>query len=154
QEVAHRLDLLQFQLTELQQANLIENEDEQLEVERKQLQNFEQIYHSLQEAYYALNGEGKGLESIHIAKQALEKGQSQDEFIGKQYEVIKNVYYQLEDVNLQINDYKDSLHFDETRLNDIESRLNEINRLQKKYGNSVADMIQYMEKIKIEIDEI
>src|SRR5699024_5887540 len=59
QEMAHRLDLLQFQLTELEQANLNEKEDEQLEIERKQLQNFEHIFQSLQEAYYALNGEGK-----------------------------------------------------------------------------------------------
>src|SRR5690625_2122216 len=50
QDRAQRLDLLQFQLTELEQANLSEKEDEALEIERKQLQNYEQIFHSIQEA--------------------------------------------------------------------------------------------------------
>lgn len=154
QEMAHRLDLLQFQLSELEQANLVDNEDEQLELERKQLQNFELIYHALQEAYYALQGEGNGLEAIHLAKQSLEKARSHDNFINKQAEVIANVYYQLEDVSLQINDYKHELYFDENQLNEIESRLNELHRLKKKYGATVKDMIQYMNKVKIEIEEI
>lgn len=154
QEMAHRLDLLQFQLTELTEANLVENEDEQLASERKQLQNFEQIFNSLQEAYFSLHGEGKGLETIHTAKHALETARTHDDFIAKQSELITNIYYQLEDISLQINDYKDSLHFDEARLNEIESRLDELNRLQKKYGNSVSEMIQYKEKVAVEIEEI
>lgn len=154
QEMAHRLDLLQFQLTELEEANLVAEEDEELEIERKQLQNFEQIYHAIQEAYYALHGEGKGLESIHIAKESLAQAHSHDQFIKEQHEVVTNIYYQLEDISLQLNDYKEHLHFDEARLNEIESRLNELNRLQKKYGNTVAEMIEYKEKIAIELDQI
>lgn len=154
QEMAHRLDLLQFQLTELQQANLVENEDDTLEQERKQLQNFEQIYTALQEAYFALNGDGKSLELLHIAKQSLEKVENHDTFLKDQAEVVADLYYQLEDVTIQLNDYKDELHFDEHRLNEIESRLNEINRLKKKYGSTVKDMLDYMDKITIEIDEI
>lgn len=154
QEMAHRLDLLQFQLHELTEANLVEGEDEKLEVERKQLQNFEQIYHALQTAYHALHGEGKGLEAVHIAKQALENARNDDKFITDKHELITNIYYQLEDISLQINDYQHTLHFDEDRLNEIESRLNELNRLQKKYGHTVREMIEYKQKIKIEIDEI
>lgn len=154
QEMAHRLDLLQFQLTELEQANLVDNEDETLEHERKQLQNFEQIYTALQEAYFALNGDGKGLELLHSVKQSLEKVEEHDEFIRQHAELVNDLYYQLEDVTIQLNDYKDQLHFDEHRLNEIESRLNELNRLKKKYGHTVKEMIDYREKIKIEIDEI
>lgn len=154
QEMAHRLDLLQFQLTELEQANLIENEDEQLEEERKQLQNFEQIFHALQSAYYALHGEGKGLESVHFAKESLEKGRVHNNFIADQHDVITNLYYQLEDISMQLTNYKDTLHFDEDRLNQIEARLNELHRLQKKYGTTVKEMIEYKEKITIEIDQI
>src|SRR5690625_958894 len=103
-EIAHRLDLLQFQLRELDEANLVEHEDEQLEVERKQLQNFEQIYHSLQEAYFNLQGDGNGLAMLHVAKEALEKSASHNEFIGEKAELLANLYYQLEDISLQIND--------------------------------------------------
>lgn len=154
QEMAHRLDLLQFQLSELEQANLIENEDETLEQERKQLQNFEQIYHALQEAYFALNGEGKGLELLHIAKQSLDKARNHDDFMAKQADILTDLYYQLEDVSIQLNDYKEQLYFDEHRLNEIEARLNELNRLKKKYGSTVKEMLAYKEKIKIEMDEI
>ncbi len=154
QELAHRLDLLQFQFNELEQANLVEGEDEKLEEERKQLQNFEQIFIALQEAYHALQGEGKGLESVHIAKDALEKAAVHDSFIKKQQETLTNLYYQLEDMTFQINDYKDTLYFDENRLNDIEARLNELNRLRKKYGQTVAAMLEYKAKIAEEIDEL
>ncbi|NAP01773.1 AAA family ATPase, partial [Halomonas sp. MG34] len=57
QEMAHRLDLLEFQLQELEQANLEPNEDTTLEEERMSLANFEKIYTALQDAYNALYGE-------------------------------------------------------------------------------------------------
>lgn len=154
QEMAQRLDLLQFQLNELEQANLSENEDETLEQERRQLQNFEQIYHAVNEAYVALYGEGKGLELVHVAKQALEKASEHDDFIQKKAALLNDLYYQLEDAAIELNGYKEQLFFDEHRLNEIEARLNELNRLKKKYGRTVQDMIAYREKIKIEIDEL
>src|SRR5699024_3608773 len=54
QEMAHRLDLLEFQLRELEEANLNPNEDDILEEERNHLANFEQIYKNVQDAYNAL----------------------------------------------------------------------------------------------------
>lgn len=154
QQTAHRLDLLQFQLNEIEQANLQIDEDDKLEVERKQLQNFEQIYRSLQEANFALTSDGKGLESIYTVQHALQQAKENDDFIAQYAEQATTIYYQLEDIQAEISAYMDELFFDENRLNEIEARLNELSRLKKKYGASVEEMLQYKEKISNEIDAL
>src|SRR5699024_4353151 len=72
QEMAQRLDLLQFQQHELTEANLSPDEDEQLEKERDYLMNYERIFNALNEAYTALYGEQKGLEWLNRAQQSLQ----------------------------------------------------------------------------------
>lgn len=154
QEIVHRIDLLQFQMNELEGANLIIDEDVKLEREKEQLQNFENIHRSIQEAYYSLHGEGKGLELIYNLHESLQSASHYDPFIQKQSEITTNLYYQLEDIHLQIAQYMDSLHFDEDRLNEIETRLNELHHLKRKYGSTVQEMLDYYENIKIELDQL
>lgn len=154
QETAQRLDLLQFQLQEIEEAQLQPDEDQALERERKQLQNFETIYRALEEAYYALSGEGKGVESIYIAQNALLDAAEHDDEIKQHAEKAQALYYELEDLQAEIAAIKDNLYFDEERLNAVEARLNEINRLKKKYGTTVAEILAYKEKIATEIEEL
>ena len=154
QEMAHRVDLLQFQVHELDQAALEENEDLLLMEEREQLQNYEKIYHATIEAYHALIGDQKGLEWIDIGKNALQEGKNFDPFLEKQAKELTNIFYTLEEIGFSLRDFIDELHFDEDRLNEIEARLNEINRLKKKYGSSVKEMLQYKKNIKVELEEI
>lgn len=70
--MAHRLDLIQFQLEEIESAKLELNEDEQLQEERQQISNFEKIYESLQNAYNALRSEQGGLDWVGMASAQLE----------------------------------------------------------------------------------
>ncbi|MEC5422300.1 DNA repair protein RecN [Virgibacillus sp. C22-A2] len=154
QEIAHRLDLLAFQMQELEQANLLPNEDEALEEERVSLVNYERIYTALQDTYNALYGEQKGLEWISKAKQALENTSSYDDYIAKKAEEISNHYYALEELSYDIRNYSDTQQYSASRLNEIESRLNEINRLKKKYGTTVNEILEYMATIEEEIEEI
>ena len=154
QQMAHRLDLLQFQLTELEQADLKENEDNDLMEERMQLQNYEKIYRSVHEAYHALSGEQKGLEWVDVAQNRLQEGKDFDPQIKQQAEDLTNAFYNLEEISYSLRSFIDELHFDENRLNEIEMRLNEINRLQKKYGSSVKEMLTYQEQIKKELDQL
>ncbi|GIO28544.1 DNA repair protein RecN [Ornithinibacillus bavariensis] len=153
-EMAQRLDLLEFQLNELEKANLVPNEDIELENERKQLLNYERIFRGITEAYNALYGEEKGLELLHIAQKALEENSSFDPFIAKKSEEITNHFYMIEDLTYQLSNYMDGLEFDPNRLNEIEGRLAEIDRLKKKYGTTVSEMIEYMGKIEEEIELI
>jgi len=154
QEMAHRLDLLQFQLTELNQANLQEEEDVLLMEERNQLQNYEKIYRAVHETYHALSGERKGLEWINLAQTSLQDGKEYDPLLEKQAEELTNTFYTLEEISFSLRNFIDQLHFDEDRLNEVEARLNEINRLKKKYGSTVKEMMNYHEKIKKELEEI
>ncbi|MFD1850578.1 DNA repair protein RecN [Oceanobacillus bengalensis] len=154
QEMAHRLDLLQFQLKELEQANLSPNEDVILEEERSSLINFERIYTSLQDAYNALYGDDKGLEWIGKAHLSLEESRNYDDSIRNKAEEMAEHYFALEELSYNIRNQIDSMQYSPERLNEIESRLNDINRLKKKYGPTVNEILSYLGKIEEEIEQI
>ncbi|WP_407268327.1 DNA repair protein RecN [Radiobacillus sp. PE A8.2] len=154
QEMAQRLDLLEFQLKEIEEANLQPDEDEQLTEKRRKLLNFEKIYQGVNQAYDALYGEQKGLDWLSLAMQGLEDAGEHDQEIAGKKEEITNHYYMVEELTFYLRNHLDSLEFDPDHLNTIESRLNEINRLKKKYGQTVNDMLEYASKIEEEIDEI
>lgn len=154
QQLAHRLDLLTFQLNELKEANLTVDEDIQLEKERTQLHNFEKIFLSVQEAYHALYGDQKGLEWLNIALEALQSISEYDSLIEEKTDILSNAYYNIEELTFELRTFKDGLNYDDKRLNEIEQRINELNRLKKKYGSTVKEMLQYKEKIKAEINHI
>ncbi|QAS54243.1 DNA repair protein RecN [Halobacillus litoralis] len=154
QEMAQRLDLLEFQLRELQEAELQPLEDEQLEEERSKLMNYEKIYQGIHDAYYSLYGEQRGLDWLSHAMTSLESTADVDEQLAKLSEELSNSYYLIEEMTFQLSNQMAELEFDPERLNSIESRLDELNRLKKKYGAKVDDMLQYASKIEEEIDEI
>lgn len=151
QEVAHRLDLLQFQRTELEQANLKENEDFELEEERKRLHNFEKLFRALSTSVDALHGESKGIDWLNVAKTNLDTIAHLAPELTEYHEELSSVYYSLEEVSNSLRNYLEELHFDEARLNTLETRLNELNRLKKKYGPTVNDMLTYYDKITEEL---
>src|SRR5699024_9213167 len=154
QEMAHRLDLLEFQLQELEEASLNPNEDEILEEELSHLANFERIFTSVQDAYNALYGENKGLDWLNIAQQSLQDGRNYNDFLSEKAEELTSYYYNIEELSFALRNFSETLEYNPVRLNEIESRLNEINRLKKKYGATVNDVLEYMAKIEEEIDEI
>lgn len=154
QQMAHRFDLLQFQLTEIQNANLIENEDDQLTEEKNKISNFERIYKSLVEAYQSLSEDGSGLDTVRTSMYSLESVASIDTDIKEMHEGISSSYYLLEDISYRLRDAIEQMEYDPNRLNEIENRLSEISMLKKKYGNSVADILNYAQKIEQELDTI
>ncbi|WP_010530938.1 DNA repair protein RecN [Lentibacillus jeotgali] len=154
QEISQRLDLLNFQQNEIEQASLIPNEDDELEEERSQLANFEHIYNGLQDAYNALYGEQKGLEWLNMASQSLQDSKEYDTFINEKAEEMSNHYFLIEELMYELRSYADTLEYDPQRLNDIESRLDEISRLKKKYGSTVNEMLEYLGKVEEEIEQI
>lgn len=154
QEMAQRLDLLEFQLNELEKANLLPNEDYELEQERNQLMNFEKIYKGVLDAYNALYGEQKGLEWLSIAQKSLEDISNYDNQISEKSESLSNHFYMIEDLTFELSNFLEGLEYDPNRLNEVESRLSEISRLKKKYGSTVSEMIDYMGAIEEEIEQI
>lgn len=154
QQTAHRLDLIQFQLDEIQKANLKIHEDEELSEERRKLGNFERTFEALQSSYAALHGEQRGLDWISMVMGYLEDAAALDPVYKETYEGVSNCFYQLEDAARTLRNELDVLEYDPQRLNEIEDRLNEINQLKRKYGRTINEIVEYAAKIEEEIETL
>ncbi|GIN19944.1 MAG TPA: DNA repair protein RecN [Bacillus bacterium] len=154
QQMAHRLDLLQFQVQEIEKAGLKLNEDEMLEEEKRRLVNYEKLFESLKAGYENLQDDQKGLDFVGQAMGVLEAAAEIDNRYQEMFEAVSNSFYLLEDTARAIRNELDLLEFDPHRLNEIEMRLNEINQLKRKYGFTVGDILDYLDKIKDELESI
>lgn len=154
QQMAHRLDLIQFQLDEITNAGLKPHEDEELAEEKQKLVNFEKIFESIQTGYTALKGESRGLDWAGEAMSQLESASALDPAYKELFEAVSNSYYALEDAAVTLRNNLDNLEYDPARLNEIEERLTEINQLKRKYGKTIQEILEYGDKIKVEIDAL
>lgn len=154
QQMAQRLDLLTFQMNEIQQAQLQLHEDEQLNEEKRKLSNFEKIFESLSFAYNGLQGEQKGLDWIGLVMSNLEDVANLDSSYKELFETVSNSFYMLEELASSIRDELDRLHFNPERLNEVQERLNEINLLKRKYGSTIEEILEYGAKIEEELETL
>ncbi|HEU5141506.1 MAG TPA: DNA repair protein RecN [Bacillales bacterium] len=153
-EAAQRLDLIRFQVDEIDAIQLEENEDEQLESERTNLANYEKVFESLQEGYQALNGEQKGLEWVGTAMNTLENIADIDGQYKDIYERLADHYYLLEEMTFSLRDIFEQLEYDPDRLNTVEERLHEIQKLKRKYGDSVSEILKFRDEAVSELDTL
>ncbi|MGM9926199.1 MAG: DNA repair protein RecN [Bacillus sp. (in: firmicutes)] len=153
-QTVHRLDFLTFQYNEIEKANLILNEDEELAEEKKKINNFEKIYEGLQTAYQALRGEQTALDWLSVAMNNVNDLADLDEDIKAVSETISNSYYLLEETSLSIRNSYEMLEYDPERLNMIEGRLNELNGLKRKYGKTIEEILEYHAEIEEEIETL
>ena len=154
QQIAQRIDLYQYQINEIDAIELIDNEDEDLQAERKKFQNYHKTFERISAAHEALNGESKGLDWIGNAMSELEDIASFDESYKEQAELVSNSFYSLQELSYQLKSEMDESEFDEERLNVIEERLAAIQSLKRKYGNSIEEIITYRHKIGEELDAL
>ena len=151
-ERQRKLDLLQYQLNEIQEANLKTEEEKELEEKRKIMMNSEKIVENLNEAD-SLIGENS-IDAISMAIRALEKIESIDEKYEKVSSNLKNIYYELQELSRDVSSYKEDIYFDEEENNYIEERLNLIYSLKRKYGNTIEEILEYKEEIAGQIQHI
>ena len=151
-EKQRKLDLLQYQFDEIDSANLKENEEEELEEQRKIFMNSEKIGKALNQADISL-GEG-AIDKINEAIKAVEKISDLD----KKYEdtlcQLKGVYYEVQELSRDISSLNSDMYFDENERNEIEERLDLIFSLKRKYGNSIKEILDYKENVENEIERI
>ena len=151
-EKQRKLDLLQYQFDEIDSANLKENEEEELEEQRKIFMNSEKIGKALNQADISL-GEG-AIDKINEAIKAVEKISDLD----KRYEdtlcQLKGVYYEVQELSRDISSLNSDMYFDENERNEIEERLDLIFSLKRKYGNSIKEILDYKENVENEIERI
>ena len=151
-EKQRRIDLLHYQIKEIEEADLKINEEEELENQRKIIMNSEKIVENLNTANNLI--EENGIDNISLAIRALEKIESLDSKYEKATNDLKNVYYELQEVSRDISLYKDDIDFDEEERNIVEERLDLIHQLKRKYGNTIEEILQYKDEIQKELDKI
>ncbi len=151
-EKQRKLDLLKYQLNEIQEAKLKEGEEEKLNEQRKIMLNSEKIATNLIEAESAINENTTDV--IGTAIKALEK----IEYIDAKYEQtlseLKDIYYGIQEIARDINIYTEEIEFNEQEREEIEERLDIIYNLKRKYGNNIEEIIKYSKKIEKEIQII
>ena len=151
-EKQRKLDLLQYQVTEINEANLKEGEEEKLEEKRSKILNAEKIAENLKQAENDI-GES-AIDNISAAIRALEKIETLDENYAKASCDLKNIYYELQEIFRDISSYAQEVDFDEDERTQIEERLDVIHTLKRKYGNNITEILEYKKEMKQEIEKI
>ncbi|MFJ7735509.1 DNA repair protein RecN [Lysinibacillus sp. NPDC097287] len=154
QLMAQRIDLYQFQIKELDDANISISEEDDLLDERRRLMNFNKIFERSSTAYEAIQGDSRGLDCIGNAMGALDDAAAIDEHFKESSEAVTSAFYALQDAAYQIKNILDELEFDPARLNEVEQRLALLQNLKRKYGSTVKDILAYHEKIKTDLNEL
>ena len=143
-----RIEMLEFQMAEIESASLQPGEDLKLNQERDKLLNHKNIADTLTNAYTMLDNEE--FSSLANVRSAMNDMESLEEYDAEYREISSSLsesYYVLEDVTKRLEDIIESLDFDGNRLMQIESRLDLIHAITRKYGGNVDDVLMYFAKI-------
>ena len=143
-----RIEMLEFQMAEIESASLQPGEDLKLNQERDKLLNHKNIADTLTNAYTMLDNEE--FSSLANVRSAMNDMESIEEYDVEYREIstsISESYYVLEDVTKRLEDIIESLDFDGNRLMQIESRLDLLHAITRKYGGNVDDVLMYFAKI-------
>lgn len=151
-ERQRKIDLLQYQISEIEEANLKTEEEEILEEKRKKMLNSEKIIQNLQEADICI-GE-KGIDVINSAIRALEKIENIDSNYSNMVASLKNIYYDMQEIARDIKNDKEGIDFEEEEREQTEQRLDYIHSLKRKYGNTIQEILEYKQEIEKEMDKL
>jgi len=157
-ELARRMDLLQYQVDEIDAARLEPGEEEDLVQERNRLANAEQLRELSDEAFRALYEGGEeqasAVDLVQMAARALAGLGRLDPSTASLAESAETLSYGLEDLAESLRDYRDSVEFNPRRLNQVEERLILIRNLQRKYGDRIEDVLAFAGRARRELETI
>ena len=156
-EKLRRMETLQYQIAEIEKAELEPGEDETLEERRKLLQNAERLSKGMDEAVEALYGgeESDGAAGLLTqAEHALGRLSRFSDSFTSLHERVTDLMYQVRDAAEEAKDMRDDLSYSADELEQIESRLDVIYRLRKKYGTTCQEILDYLEKARKELADI
>lgn len=149
-----QIDLLKFQIDEIEELDLSQVDEENLMKEYKKLDNAKNIIASLSEAMDLLNEsdsrEGSILDMLRAISISLDEFKDFDELLENFYNRIESSIFEIQDIWNEIRIYNESLYMDEEELSILREQIDHINKLKRKYGNSIADIVKYREEIESE----
>ena len=156
-EKLRRMETLRYQIAEIEKAELEAGEDETLEERRKLLQNAEKLSNGMDEAVECLYGgdDSDGAAGLLAqAEYALAKLARFSDSFAAIHERVNDLKYQVQDAAEEVRDARDELSYSADELEQIEERLDVIHKLRRKYGVTCADILEYLDKAKKELDDI
>lgn len=147
-ETADKKEFYEFQLDEIEKANLKKDEDIELESEYKKLFNAGKIKEKLSmSGFYLKNDEVNALSVIYSCKKNIESIVDCGKEFEDIYEQLERIYYDLEDCASTIEQIESDIEIDENRLDAVIERLNIIEKLKNKYGSSIDEILEYAKTI-------
>ncbi|MCK8817529.1 DNA repair protein RecN [Natroniella sulfidigena] len=153
-----RIDLLEFEVNEIETAELEIGEDEELMSEKNKLSNAEELNQVIGAAYHQLYEsdmyDSAMIDQISQLAKEIDSLTKIDQNLTPIAELLTEINYQLEDVSFRLKDYQDQIEFEPQRLDIIEERLEQINDLKRKYGPTIEEILEYKEEIVVELEEL
>lgn len=147
-----RIDILKFQIDEIERAELKDGEEEELKAKRLLFNNMEKIMHSASEALQYLNGEGGATDNLNGAKYALSEIHSLSPDYAALFERLENIVLEAEDIHDSLSALTENLSWNEEEANSVEERLDLIQSLKKKYGDTVEKIYGYLDSVREEYE--
>lgn len=154
-ERLRRADLLEYQVNEIESAELKPNEEQELIEQRDIIANAERITNGVLKAKEALyTGDTSAYNSLYNAVSALEKITGIDGRIDKAFGTLSEMMYSVQDISYEISDFAGNAEFDEKALDDIEERLDVYSKLKRKYGNTYEEIQKFYESASEELSKL
>ena len=146
------LDILNYEVNEIDEADLRVDEDDEIKDKIKLISSAEKIATNLQSAENQISN--NVIDSLSIAIRDIEKIADFKAEYNSILQVLKSSYYEIQENLREISAEANEVEFDEEELNNLEERLELINKLKRKYGNTIAEIIEYANSKRDEIDRI
>lgn len=158
QELDREKDILQYQLSELEELDLENIDEEEILSEYKLLSNIEEIINDLNSFSNLFSSEDYNSIDIFTmlgkSKELLGNVEEKDKYIKPYYEELNNIYFQLEDIVSEISRYTSNLYVDDEKLAILNSNIETITNLKRKYGASIEDLIVFRDNIYSRINRL
>jgi DNA repair protein RecN (Recombination protein N) len=154
-ERLRQLDIYQFQIREIERVRPVLGEDEELERERALLANAEKLVQLAQDAYMEISeAEDSMVRKGARAFRRLEQLRELDERVGSAVELMERARIFLEEVAYFLRDYREAIRFSPERLAEVETRLAELERVKRKYGPTLGEVLETLADLKAKYEEL
>lgn len=156
-EKQRRIDLLSYQVQEIEEAGLTAGEEQTLEARRKVLANASTIRDRVAKAHVLLSGDDDTPGAVDLlgeASNAMDTAAQLDESLSGVSGTLMDLYYSAKDAAAELIDRLDAYDTNDAELDEIEQRLDLLYRLKRKYGDTVEDIIAFGQKAREELEQI
>ena len=153
-ERAREMDILGYQINEIEKAALNETEEQSLNEEKGVLMNAERIMAALRVSSEAIAGEDGAVDQVKAAYGGMEGISGLSAEYGDAAKRLEEAYYFIQDIGYALRDMRNSFDFDPARIDEIQQRLEVYSNIKKKYGPAIADVDEFLSRSKLRLEEL